>query len=320
MSEHSRPTQSPDAVGAAPGTAPTVDVTRASDGALLRVNLLGVDEALEVRTAAAHRGGVAPRRRGWWYVTEYFLLQMRSYGGTLLVGAIGSPLLYLLGLGLGLAAVIDATIAEGAEGPVSYVTFVAPALLVTAAVGVTQEEFTYTVMGGFKWHKTFFAVNASPVSPRQLLGGLVLSVTFRIALVTSVYYAFTVVFGAVQRPWLGLLTVLTGALAALAFGLPLLAYSSSITEDKGQFALVQRFIFMPLFLFSGTFYPLTTLPVWLQPIGWVSPVWHGAELGRVLTYGAPTPGWLVAVHILVLVVLAATGAAIAARTFTRRLR
>ena len=65
-----------------------------------------------------------------------------------------------------------------------------------------------------------------------------------------------------------------------------MAYAASIEDDKGQFALVQRFVFMPMFLFSGTFYPLATLPLWLQWIGWVSPLWHATELGRWLTYGA----------------------------------
>ena len=64
---------------------------------------------------------------------------------------------------------------------------------------------------------------------------------------------------------------LVGVLGGLAFGLPLMAFSAGLTEDKGQFALVQRFVFTPLFLFSGTFFPLTTLPVWLQWIGWISP-------------------------------------------------
>ena len=100
----------------------------------------------------------------------------------------------------------------------------------------------------------------------------------------------------------------------------LLAFAASLTQETGQFALVQRFIFTPLFLFSGTFYPLSTLPEWLQPIGWVSPVWHGAELGRVLSYGAPMSGALVLAHVLVLVAMAAIGGYLAARHFVRRLR
>src|SRR3546814_17812270 len=76
-----------------------------------------------------------------------------------------------------------------------------------------------------------------------------------------------------------------------------MAYAASIRDDKGQFALVQRFIFMPMFLFSGTFYPLSSLPDWLEWIGWVSPLWHASQLGRMLTYGpvdAPSAGLHVA--------------------------
>jgi lipooligosaccharide transport system permease protein len=74
-----------------------------------------------------------------------------------------------------------------------------------------------------------------------------------------------------------------------------------------------------MFLFSGTFYPLDTLPVWLQWIGWISPLWHASELGRLLTYGAALGAGAVAVHVLYLVVLAAGGYLLARRVFERRL-
>ncbi|MBN8883764.1 MAG: ABC transporter permease [Salana multivorans] len=286
----------------------------------MRVNAIPVGASLDERREAALAGARKPRRLGGWYNAEAFLLSMKAYGWTIIVGGVGSPLLYLLGLGLGLAAVIPVSVADGAAGPVSYVTFVAPALLVTATIGVASEEFTYPVMGGFKWRKTFFGIAATPVSPPQIVSGLVIAVVGRMLFVSVAYYALMVVFGAVPQPGLGMLSILAGLLAGLAFGLPLLAYASSIREDKGQFALVQRFIFTPLFLFSGTFYPLDTLPVWLHPIGWLSPVWHGAQLGRWATYGAPTPGWLLAVHALALVAIAAVAGYVAGRVFTRRLR
>jgi lipooligosaccharide transport system permease protein len=113
---------------------------------------------------------------------------------------------------------------------------------------------------------------------------------------------------------------LVGLLGGLAFGLPLLAFSASLRDDAGQFALVQRFVFTPMFLFSGTFYPLETLPTWLHWIGWVSPLWHATELGRVASYGHPIAGWLVAVHVVVLLGLAVGGWLLARRTFERRLR
>ena len=96
-------------------------------------------------------------------------------------------------------------------------------------------------------------------------------------------------------------------LAGLAFGVPLMAYAASIYEDKGQFALVQRFIFMPMFLFSGTFYPLDSLPLWLQWIGWISPLWHATELGRWISYGAELSPAMIAVHFGYLIVLTVVG-------------
>jgi lipooligosaccharide transport system permease protein len=82
---------------------------------------------------------------------------------------------------------------------------------------------------------------------------------------------------------------------------------------------VQRFIFMPMFLFSGTFYPLATLPVWLQTIGWVSPLWHASELGRLLTYGREIPPAMIVVHVGYLVALTVIGYVVGRRLFERRL-
>ena len=82
---------------------------------------------------------------------------------------------------------------------------------------------------------------------------------------------------------------------------------------------MQRFIFMPMFLFSGTFYPLSTLPLWLQWIGWISPLWHSTELARVFSYGYAEPIWLTVVHVAYLVALTAAGWAWARRTAVRRL-
>ncbi|PJI93983.1 ABC transporter permease [Luteimicrobium subarcticum] len=254
------------------------------------------------------------------YVAEHQLRGMRAYGWTVVVGGIGSPLLYLLGLGLGLATFIDTPVASGPHGPVDYVVFVAPALVATAAVTVATEEFTYTIMAGFKWRRLFWGINATPVEPRQIAGGLVLATLVRMVFTVAAYAVLALAFGALDRAWSVLVLPFVGVLGGLAFGLPLMAYSASITEDKGQFAAVQRFVFTPMFLFSGTFYPLSTLPVWLHWIGWVSPLWHASQLGRWLSYGESEPGWLLATHLVVLVGLAAAGWVLAARTFTRRLR
>ena len=64
---------------------------------------------------------------------------------------------------------------------------------------------------------------------------------------------------------------------------------------------------MPLSLFSGTVFPLTQLPFFLQWIGWISPIWHGSELARQFSYGPTEPIWLTVIHVLFLIVLALAG-------------
>lgn len=259
------------------------------------------------------------RRRGSLYVAEYRLRAMRAYGWTIVIGAVGQPLLYLLGLGVGLAAFIRTPIAAGPSGSVGYVAFVAPALLASAVVGVAMEEFTYAVMEGFRWRKTFWAINASPVTPRQACNGLVLAVAARMLVTGTAYYGIAVAFGAITRPVVGLAMPLVGVLGGLAFGLPVMAYAAQMKEDTGQFSIIQRFIFTPLFLFSGTFYPLASLPLWLQWIGWVSPVWHASELGRALSFGSSAGGWPWWTHLLVLLAMTTGGAAVAWRSFVKRM-
>jgi len=279
---------------------------------------VATDETLDELRREAMEWGRKPRALGTWYVTEHMVRAMRAYGWTIVVGALGQPILYLLGLAVGLAALIDAPIVDGGQ-EVSYLVFVAPALLMTAAISVATEEFSFPVMAGFKWRRYFFGFSASPLSPGQIAGGVVAGASARILFVVAAYYLFIWIFGAVPDPATGWITIPLGLLAGLAFGIPYMAYAASITEDKGQFALVQRFIFMPMFLFSGTFYPLATLPLWLQWIGWVSPLWHASELGRMATYGKPADLIVIVVHVGYLLLLTIGGYVLARRFFKRRL-
>ena len=275
---------------------------------------------LSAHATDAVAAAVRPRRFGALYVAEHQLRSMRSYGWTIVISGIGNPLLYLLGLGLGLAAFLDVPVGFGPDGPVPYVVFVAPALLATAAISVSTEEFTYTIMAGFKWRRVFWGMNASPLAPAQVVEGLVLAVAARMAFVSVAYAAAIAVFGALGSPVAVLTLPLVGMLAGMAFGLPLLAFAASLRDDTGQFAAVQRFIFTPMFLFSGTFYPLSTLPIWLHWVGWISPLWHAAELGRWLSYGSSISGVMLAVHTGTLLALIVGGWTVARRVFVGRMR
>ena len=271
----------------------------------------------ELRAEAMEWGRKA-RGLGAWYVTEHMVRAMRAYGWTIIVGALGQPIIYLLGLAVGLAALINAPIDDGGV-EVSYLVFVAPALLMTATIAVASEEFTFPVMAGFKWRRYFYGFNASPISSRQIAQGVIFGAAARMAVVAVAYTAFLYLFGAVPAFSFGWTMMLVAVLAGLSFGVPLMAYAASVYEDKGQFALVQRFIFMPMFLFSGTFYPLDSLPLWLQWIGWISPLWHATELGRWISYGAELSPAMIAVHFGYLIALTVAGYILAGRFFETRL-
>ena len=260
----------------------------------------GSDAQEEARAALV--AAVRPRRFGAWYVAEHRFLVMRSYLQTLLVTGFGNPLLYLLAMGLGLGSLVSANMGPNAVDGVSYLVFVAPALLCTAAVTVASEEFTYPVMLGFKWNPTFFGINASPIAPGQIIDGVIIAVVARLLGTSVVYFAFMVLFGAVPSPW-GWVSILVGTLGGLAFGVPIMAYVATLEQDTGQIAMLMRFVLLPMTLFSGTFFPLASMPWLLQWIGWISPLWHSTELSRVFTYGMSEPLWLSVVHVLYLLAL-----------------
>jgi lipooligosaccharide transport system permease protein len=253
------------------------------------------------------------RRWGALYVAEHKVRAMGAYLQTLVVTILGNPLLYLFGLGVGLAHLINAPV-DGA----TYLQFVAPALLASAAVTVSANEFTYPVIGGFKWSAIYFGMNAAPISPAQIVGGTVLAVLVRMVPTVGVYFVFMLLFGAVPSG-LGVLSILTAVLTGISVGLVIMAAMSRVEDDRGQPALIQRFGIMPMFLFSGTFFPIARLPIFLQWIGWVSPLWHGTQLGRDLSYGMSEPAWLVAVHVVYLVAIGIVGWRLTVRTFERRL-
>ena len=148
--------------------------------------------------------------------------------------------------------------------------------------------------------------------------GEIVAVGLRFIPEALLFWLALVWFGGVTAP-ASVLMVLIAPLAALAFGAPLMAFAATQTDEGYQFTFVQRFIVMPMFLFAGTFFPLSAMPTYLQWIGWISPMWHGTQLARVVGFGMANPWWLTWLHLLVLVVAAGGGIVASARMFERRL-
>ena len=242
---------------------------------------------------------------------------MKGYGWTIVMYGVGQPVAYLFAMGVGLATLVD-TNSTAAFGGVSYLAFIAPALLISAAVMTAANEFTFPVLDGFKWRRVYYGPHASPLTPEQIAAGQIIAVTVRFVLQSAIYFGVVALFGASPGAW-GWVSILVATLAGLSFGLPLMAYAATIKNDRGQFAMVMRFIVMPLFLFSGTFFPLDTLPLAVRWIGWISPIWHGTELGRVFSYGYQEAPLLTVVHVVFLLGLAVLGWVLTRRQFAKRM-
>lgn len=278
---------------------------------------------LDVR-AIASSGRVPPpdemarraQRWGVFYWAETFLRTARSYVWSILLNAVGTPLLYMLAMGVGLGGLLDrsGTTIQG----VSYLVFVAPAIMVATSAQSAFGESTYPVMGGFKWHRTYFGPAATPMDPRQIAWGHLVGVAVRFVAQAALFWVIMVAFGAAPSPW-SWLSILATLLTALAMAAPMQAYAATLENEGSQFTSLQRFVIMPMFLFGGTFFDLDTMPVYLRWIGWISPIWHGSELARWATFGLAEPWWLRAVHLVFLAALVVLGAVLAGRTYRRRL-
>ena len=274
-----------------------------------------ISQTAQVIDAGLKSDPAKVRRWGWWAVVEHRVLLIRSYWQTMLLTGIGSPFLYLLGMGAGLGVLVDQ--GKGIGG-VPYLLFVAPALVLATAMQTSSQENTFGVFGGFKWSNTFTAMRLTPMSPAQMAIGFQASVLVRVLPMVCFYVIALWVFR-IGDPLGALLLLPIGALLSISVGFAVMSWVSTQKDERGQLSFVDRFVIVRLTLFSGTYFPLETLPVYLRPIGWVSPLWHASELGRGALYGAPVGITMTVVHLGYLVLLAAVCAWLSVRTFRKRL-
>jgi len=224
-----------------------------------------------------------------------------------------SPVLYLAAMGIGLGSLVHRS---PATGGVPYVQFIGPGLLAATAMQVGAAESTYAVLGSFKWVRVYHAMAATPLMPFDILLGHLLWIATRIAMASGVYLAVVAAFGGIRSP-LGLLAWPACVLIGMAFVGPIVAFSTTRENDSG-FAALTRFGIVPMFLFSGTFFPVSQLPEVFRWIAYATPLWHGVELVRSLALGRiDVPVDLL--HAAYLAVWAAVGFVLAARQFRRKL-
>jgi lipooligosaccharide transport system permease protein len=246
---------------------------------------------------------------------EYWVFQYKRTWRGSAVSTVLFPVLFLASMGVGLGTLVDSSASGGVEGH-SYLVFLAPGLLAATAMQTGVGESTYPVMGAIKWVKTYHAMLATPLGVLDVLVGHVLYIGARILLGSVIFLAVMAAFGAIDSP-LALLAVPAALLTGLAFVTPTVAYAAVMENDSG-FAFLLRFVVTPLFLFGGVFYPVTQLPVVLEQLAYVTPLWHGVALSRSLSLGTATAAGTL-LHVVYLVAWIAVGFAFAARNYRRRL-
>lgn len=247
---------------------------------------------------------------------EYWLAVYRRTWRGSIFSSVLSPVLFLASIGVGLGSLVHG--GQGRVDGVRYAVFLAPGLLAAAVMQTTEGEATWPVLAAIKWDKTYLGMLASPLTVDDVLLGHLAFILLRALMVSAVFTVVTALFGFTQS-WHGaLLAMLGGVLTGAAFAAPVAAFSSTRKRETG-FVLLYRLGVIPMFLFSGAFFPISQLPAGVRPIAWVTPLWHGVSLCRDLALGRGA--WpVLAGHAAYLVALAVAGVLVARRTYARRLR
>lgn len=201
------------------------------------------------------------------------------------------PVLYLLSIGVGVAALVgDVRLSDGVV--VSYTAFVAPAMLATQAMNGSLLDATFGVYFRLRYEHLYDAVLATPMRPADVAVGEVTWATLRGAGYSAMFVVVMALMG-LTHSWWALLALPAALLVAFAFAACGMALSTMMRSWQ-DFELIQVAI-MPMFLLSGTFYPITVYPGWLQAIIGVTPLYQAVEMIRALTTGHVTSALLVPV-------------------------
>lgn len=261
--------------------------------------------------STAHPGTFEMLRRQldyWW--TAY----RRTWKGSAITSFV-QPWLYIGAMGVLLGGYIDDGGAELGGAP-SYLAFVAPGLLAATAMQVAAGEVMWPVMGAIKWDKTYHAMIAAPLRVMDIVLGHLSYATFRVTLTALVFGVVLAVSGLFTTVAGTVVAVLAAILTGIAFATPVYAFSAGAKSDQG-FVLIYRLGIMPMFLFSGAFFPISNLDEPLQWVAKATPLWHGVELCRMGALGVWD--WSMLLHVGYLAAIAVLGAWWGVRRLSRRL-
>lgn len=251
-----------------------------------------------------------PRTCAPWpgrFMIERNLRQYRRIWPAVLSGGF-EPAFYLFAIGLGLGSLVGDV--AGPDGtPVPYAEFVAPALLAASTMNGAVVESTFNIFLKLKYQKTYDAVLATPMRPRDIATGEITFSQLRGALYGVGFLVIALLARLAPSVPGAILAVPVAVVIGFAFASVGLA-ATTFMRSWQDFDLIQL-VTLPLFLLSATFYPMDVYPGWLQAVARLSPLYHGVELLRAAWFW--TFDLTVVGHLAVLVSMVAAGLAVASR-------
>lgn len=245
-----------------------------------------------------------PRRWRGRYIVERNILGTKTFWPVLLSGFF-DPVFYLFAIGVGIGQ-LAGDVGVGGES-VSYLAFVAPAMLAASAMNGAVFEAT-NMFFRLRYGKVYDAILATPVEPTEVASGEIAWTLARGGMYSAAFLIVMVVMGLVASP-LGLLAFPAALLVGFAFGA--LGTAAVTWMRTWQDLDLVTLIVLPLFLFSATFYPIDVYPEWMQVVTWISPLYHGVTLIRGLTLAILD--WTMLINIVYLTLLGILGSIITAR-------
>jgi len=232
---------------------------------------------------------------------------------TIIFSGFFEPLFYLFSIGVGIGSLVGDVTGPGGK-TIEYAAYVAPALLGASAMNGAIYESTINIFFKLKYGKIYDAILSTPMQPLDIAIGEITWSLGRGALYASGFLVVMAVMGLMPSAW-GIMALPAAVLIGFAFGSCGMA-ATTYMRSWQDFDLVNMIV-LPLFLFSGTFYPLSVYPTAFQVLTRFSPLYHSVELIRALTLGVFD--WSLAAHIGFLAAMGAAGAAITSRRLTKLL-
>jgi Nod factor-specific ABC transporter NodJ protein len=252
--------------------------------------------------------------RGWYLFRYWMTMYRRTWRATIVISVV-NPVLFLLGIGVGLGHIVGHGHSSVLHG-VSYSAFFAPGLLAASAMQTGWIEGGFRVASAAGWIGAYRSAATTPLEPREILAGHLLFMLFRLVTSSAAFVVVMAIFG-VASGWWVLAALPAAVLTGLAFAAPVASWAVTLSSPR-QLQPFFRFVLMPMYLFSGTFFALHQLPVALRAIAYALPLSEGVALCRSLALGTASL-FEVAWRSAYLLVFIAGGVAVARVTYPRRL-